>query len=121
MADRAGGNGSSDAVMPSGSTSGSKLISRAIAGFLGLYLSDGDSAGIDGPPRLRPRFGGVVGRIARLTNRENQPPLQRPLCHRADEVVEKIILAMGWPRNIQPRRHPAEPRTSAPEQWRRRC
>ena len=84
-----------------------------VAGFLGLHRGDGDGAGVDGPPRRGPGLGGVVGRIARLTDREHEPPRQRPLCQHADEFVEQVILADRCSVG-QPRRPAGEQPTSAP-------
>ena len=62
------------------------------AGFLAFDVIDGQRSYIQLLPPVRPRHGGVVGRISWLPQSDDQVPLQRMLQDARDERVKKIIL-----------------------------
>jgi hypothetical protein len=55
-------------------------------------MVEGQRTGIDVLPIFRPWDRRIVGRVAGLPNREDQPPLHGRTMNPRDEIVEEIIL-----------------------------
>ena len=92
-AERALSSGSSEGEIPSGSTSGSKLISR-----VGLVSSLSMVSIVNVPASICCLSGGqarrrVRGRIARLAYGEHQMPVQRLGMKLRDQCIEQVVLA----------------------------
>jgi len=96
MAERALSTGSSDGAIPAGSTRGSKLISLAALGVVTLHLVERQCSHVHLLPPRRPGDAGVVGRIARLSNDDDEMPVQRLTVNLCNQSVEKIIPVLGY-------------------------
>jgi hypothetical protein len=57
-------------------------------------MMDRERADIDMLAIVRPGSRGVVGRIVRLADRDDQMPLQRRLLDACDQGIEEVILAL---------------------------
>ena len=84
----------------------------SVAGSFGEHRVDGDGSGVDGAPLRGPRQRGVVGRVAWLGDREQQPPAHRSVCDPRDERVEEAVVtatgACGLGRRIDGYRGPPD-------------
>ena len=76
-AERRSSSGSSDGAMPAGNTRGSKLMSRRGTGVVTLDSIERQRSHVHLFPLLRPGDGGVVGRVARLPDDDDEMPPQR--------------------------------------------